>query len=197
MRGGALLLRAGRILMVGGAAVLALHYCGVIQSHTAQKNAKEWLNAREAARPASPAGPATPRDTHAIRRGDVWGELNIPRLHVSVMVFEGDDAGILKIGAGHIRGTGMADGDGNIGIAAHRDTFFRPLRAIHANDIIILRTPSGTSRFAVTETEIVRPSQVEVLAPAPGRNLTLVTCYPFVYAGHAPRRFIVHAKKIG
>jgi len=113
------------------------------------------------------------------------------------MVFEGDDASVLNVGAGHIPGTGLAAGEGNIGIAAHRDTFFRPLRGIHASDLITLRTPSGTSRFAVTETEIVRPSQVEVLAPAPGRNLTLVTCYPFAWAGHAPQRFIVHAKKIG
>jgi sortase A len=112
------------------------------------------------------------------------------------MIFEGDDSGILKIGAGHIPGTALPSRDGNICIAAHRDTFFRPLRAIHQNDVITLRTPTGASRFAVTETEIVPPSQIQVLAKAPGRDLTLVTCYPFSYIGHAPQRFIVHAKKI-
>jgi len=86
---------------------------------------------------------------------------------------------------------------GNIGIAAHRDTFFRPLRVVRPNDVITLRTPYGISRFAVTETEVVQPSNVEVLAAAPGRDLTLVTCYPFSFLGHAPRRFIVHAKRIG
>ena len=189
--------RAGGVLIAGGAAVLALHYYGFLHSHTVQKKALQWLDTKEAARPALPAGPLTsivPRD---LRHGDVVGELSIPRLHLSVMVFEGDDAGVLNVGAGHIPGTGLAAGEGNIGIAAHRDTFFRPLRGIHASDLITLRTPSGTSQFAVTETEIVRPSQVEVLAPVPGRNLTLVTCYPFAWAGHAPQRFIVHAKKIG
>jgi sortase A len=116
---------------------------------------------------------------------------------VSVMVFEGDDAGILSQGAGHIPGTALSPGSGNIGIAAHRDTYFRPLRVIHANDVIALKTPAGTSRYAVTETTIVRPSEVGVLARAPGRDLTLVTCYPFFYVGSAPERFIVHARKIG
>jgi len=197
MRLRALLQWVGSALFVGGAAVLALHYYGVLHSNATQKKALKWLDTKQAARPALPAGPATSIVPPGLRRGDLVGELRIPRLHLSVMVFEGDDAGVLKVGAGHIPATGLAAGEGNIGIAAHRDTFFRPLRGIHASDLVTLRTPSGTSRFAVTETEIVRPSQVEVLAPAPGRNLTLVTCYPFAWAGHAPQRFIVHAKKIG
>jgi sortase A len=132
-----------------------------------------------------------------VRRGDAIGELEIPRLQMSVMVFEGDDAGILRQGAGHIPGTALRSGSGNIGIAAHRDTYFRSLRVVPANDVIALKTPAGTSRYAVTETKIVRPSDVGVLARAPGRDLTLVTCYPFYYVGNAPERFIVHARKIG
>jgi sortase A len=61
----------------------------------------------------------------------------------------------------------------------------------------VLKTLAGTSRYAVTETKIVRPSDISVLARAPGRDLTLVTCYPFYYVGDAPERFIVHARKIG
>jgi len=112
------------------------------------------------------------------------------------MVFEGDDTGILKIGAGHIPGTSLSPGKGNVGIAAHRDTFFRPLGAIHTNDVIAWRTPAGNVRFAVTRTEIVRPSDISVLSQAPGRDLTLVTCYPFSYIGHAPKRFIVYAQRL-
>jgi sortase A len=154
----------------------------------AQHSAKEWLVRTTAAPNPAPAPP--------LRRGDVIGELDIPRLQMSVMVFEGDDAGILRQGAGHIPGTALSSGSGNIGIGAHRDTYFRPLRAIHANDVISLKTPAGTSRYAVTETEIVEPSEVSVLARATGRDLTLVTCYPFFYIGSAPERFIVHARLI-
>ena len=179
----------GSALMLGGAVVLAWYGWALHERGAAQRSAKEWLIRTTAVHHPAPAPP--------VRRGDVIGELEIPRLQVSVMVFEGDDAAILKQGAGHIPGTALQAGSGNIGIAAHRDTYFRPLRAIHANDVIALRTPAGTSRYTVTETEIVRPSAVGVLSHAPGRDLTLVTCYPFFFVGSAPERFIVHARKIG
>ena len=197
MRKGRFLFQAGSALILGGAAVLAVHWYNVLDSTSSQKEAKEWLNAMPAIRLTPPVLRTPPVIGPRVRRGDVVGELTIPRLHMSVMVFEGADAGILKIGAGHIPGTALPPRDGNIGIAAHRDTFFRSLKSIHPSDVITLRAPSGASRFEVTETEIVRPWDVKVLAQAPGRDLTLVTCYPFFYIGHAPQRFIVHAKRIG
>lgn len=181
----------GGALMIGGAAVLGWYSWEMHQQAAAQLQAKEWLaSAMTVHRP-------TPAPAQSVHRGDVIGELDIPRLRISVMVFEGDDGGILGQGAGHIPGTALRPGSGNIGIAAHRDTYFRPLRAIHANDVIALKTPAGISRYAVTDTGIVRPSDVRVLSPASGRDLTLVTCYPFYYVGRAPERFIVHARKIG
>jgi sortase A len=182
------LLWFGSALIVAGAALLASHWWTLHQRSVAQQRAKEWLSRSTAVHRTSPK---------PVHRGDVIGELDIPRLQMSVMIFEGADAGILKQGAGHIPGTALRPGSGNIGIAAHRDTFFRPLRVIHASDVIALKTPAGTSRYAVTDVEIVRPSDVSVLARAPGRDLTLVTCYPFVYLGHSPERFIVHARKVG
>ena len=189
MRRRRLLTWLGSALIVGGAVVLAWYSWTLNQRAAAQRLAKEWLYRTPEIHPPTPAPP--------VRRGDVIGELEIPRLQLSVMVFEGDDAGILGYGAGHIPGTALPSGSGNIGIAAHRDTYFRPLRVIHANDVITLKTPTGTSRYAVTETEVVRPSAIGVLSRAPGRDLTLVTCYPFSFAGSAPERFIVHARKIG
>jgi sortase A len=179
----------GSALIVGGAAVLSLYWKTLHEAAEAQQRAKEWLTRRTEVHPHAPAAPR-------VHRGDVIAELEIPRLRLSVMVLEGDDAGILRLGAGHIPGTALPAGAGNIGIAAHRDTYFRPLRVIHANDVITLTTPAGTSRYAVTESRIVQPTDVGVLARAPGRDLTLVTCYPFFYVGTAPERFIVHARKI-
>jgi sortase A len=178
----------GSALMLGGVALLA--WCGwmLYERMTAQRRAKEWLMGKAAVHGNAPV--------LSVRRGDVIGELQIPRLQMSVMVFEGDDEGILSEGAGHIPGTASRSGSGNIGIAAHRDTYFRPLRLVHANDVIALKTPSGITRYAVTETEIVQPSDVGVLAGAPGRDLTLVTCYPFYYVGSAPQRFVVHARNL-
>jgi LPXTG-site transpeptidase (sortase) family protein len=179
----------GSALMAGGALSLASYSWTRHERDAAQHRAKEWLSrTTEVHRPAQ----APP-----VRHGEVIGELDIPRLQVSVMVFEGDDAEVLRQGAGHIPGTALPSGGGNIGIAAHRDTWFRPLRNIRSKDVLTLNTEAGSSRYAVTETKVVRPSDVGVLARAPGRDLTLVTCYPFFYVGNAPERFIVHARKIG
>jgi sortase A len=178
----------GSALIFGGVALLAWYWWVLQERVTAQQRANEWLIRTTAVHRTESLPP--------VQRGYVIGELEIPRLQVSVMVFEGDDAGILEQGAGHIPGTALRPGSGNIGIAAHRDTYFHPLRLVHADDVIALITPAGTSRYAVTETKIVQPSEVGVLAGAPGRDLTLVTCYPFRYVGNAPQRFIVHARKI-
>jgi len=193
MRNRGLLTWLSSALILGGTAVLGWHFWTLHEVATEQRLAKEWLNRTAVAgRTAAPAV----LNKNSVRRGDVIGELDIPRLHISVMVFEGDDVRILKFGAGHIPGTAFPQSSGNIGIAAHRDTYFRPLQALQPNDRIDLRTPAGTSHYSVTRTEIVGPSDVGVLARAPGRDLTLVTCYPFYYVGGAPKRFIVHARKI-
>src|SRR5260370_6295455 len=177
----------GSALIIGGAVVLGWRWWRLHEATEAQRRAHEWL-IRTTVEPRP--------ELRATRRGDVIGELESPRLHLSVVVFEGDDAGILRLGAGHIPDTALPPASGNIGIAAHRDTYFRPLRVIRVNDVITLKTPVGASRYAVTETKIVRPSEFGVLARVPGRDLTLVTCYPFYYIGSAPERFIVHARKV-
>lgn len=180
-------------LMLGGTAVLGWHFWTLHEAATAQRLAKIWLNRTAVA---DRSTPPPVRNNKSIRRGDVIGELSIPRLQISVMVFEGDDARVLKFGAGHIPGTALPQGSGNVGIAAHRDTYFRALQGLRSNDRIYLRTPGGTWRYSVTKTEIVSPSDVGVLARAPERDLTLVTCYPFYYVGSAPKRFIALARRV-
>jgi sortase A len=181
----------GIALILAGAIVLGWYGWIWHQATVAQKHARNWL-----AQPPVIHAPTPHAVIPRLHRGDVVAQLLIPRLRVSVMVFEGDDAGILKLGAGHIPGTALPLQNGNIAIAAHRDTYFRPLRFIRPRDIITLKTPTGVTRFTVNDVEIVRPSDVKVLAQAQGRDLTLVTCYPFYYLGSAPKRFIVHAERM-
>ena len=121
------------------------------------------------------------------------GRLEIPSLHLTAMVREGADAATLRRAVGHIPGTALPGRIGNVGLAGHRDTFFRALRDIRKNDAIELETDSGTYRYIVQSTKIVGPRDVRVLAPSNAASLTLVTCYPFYYVGSAPDRFIVHA----
>jgi sortase A len=124
------------------------------------------------------------------------GRLEIPRLGLSVIVMEGTSTSTLRRAAGHIAGTALPGHAGNVGISAHRDTHFRPLKDIRPDDLITLTTLSGEFRYRVVTTRVVSPSQVEVLHPSPNEILTLVTCYPFYYLGAAPDRFIVTAKRV-
>jgi sortase A len=137
----------------------------------------------------SPSGPPAKRA--------VIGRLAIPRLNLAVMVREGADESTLSRAVGHIPGTAFPGNVGNVGLAGHRDTFFRPLRNIRANDTIELETTAGTYRYLVSSTSIVTPRDVSVLQASGGETLTLVTCYPFYYVGSAPKRFIVHAIQVG
>jgi sortase A len=129
-------------------------------------------------------------------QGDVIGRIEIPRLEISTIVFEGTGDDVLGIGVGHLPGSPLPGQPGNVVLAAHRDTFFRPLRNIHKRDTIAVVTPGGTRRYSVDETTIVTPDQTEILGPVSGAILTLVTCYPFDWFGHAPQRFIVRAHEI-
>jgi sortase A len=126
----------------------------------------------------------------------VIGRLQIPRLKLSVMVREGADERTLSRAVGHIPGTALPGRLGNVGLAGHRDTFFRALRNIREDDAIEFETTQGMYRYVVKSTTIVGPRDVSVLAASGGENLTLVTCYPFYYVGSAPKRFIVRAAQV-
>ena len=117
--------------------------------------------------------------------------LNIPAVGIEVPVFNSTGKLILNRGAGHVEGTSPPGASGNIGIAGHRDTFFRELEDIQTGDSIVLRTHNGSQLFRVSEISIVDPLDLSVLDPTDETVLTLVTCYPFNYIGFAPERFIV------
>jgi sortase A len=130
-------------------------------------------------------------------KGELIGRISIPRIGVSAVVVEGVGKRTLRRGAGHIPDTAMPfQAAGNVGIAAHRDSFFRGLKDIREDDTIELTTLEGTFRYKVEWTRIVKPTDTSVLAPTDGPALTLVTCYPFYYVGSAPKRFIVRAHRV-
>ena len=148
-------------------------------------------NGSPQAAPAAPtsAAPAQPEP----EEGEPLGRLEVPRLGLSVMVSQGVSDRTLRRSAGHIPGTALPGELGNVGIAGHRDTFFRPLKEIRKNDTLTLTTLEGTYQYVVDSTAIVAPDNVQVLDPIDHPVLTLVTCYPFYYVGSAPKRFIVQA----
>jgi sortase A len=121
------------------------------------------------------------------------GVLRIARIHLEVPLLDGTDDLTLNHAVGRIRGTARPGEAGNIGIAGHRDGFFRGLKDVRPGDAIDLETMQGTDTYVVEEIRIVSPKDVGVLRPRPVPSLTLVTCYPFYYIGSAPERYIVRA----
>jgi sortase A len=119
--------------------------------------------------------------------------LRVPRLEIEVPVFAGTDDLVLNRGVGWIAGTASPGEAGNIGVAGHRDGFFRPLQDIAVGHQLELETTGGVTTYIVEELHIVEPSDVWVLAPTDTPSVTLVTCYPFYFVGSAPKRFIVRA----
>ena len=189
-----------RLLLV--VAILTLGYYGYVSVEASLYQAYETreLNAILQSAPARPA-PRSEEPTAVSQRrrapaaGAALGRIDIPRLGVSAVVRAGSDARTLRLAVGHIPGTAYPGEAGNVGLAGHRDTFFRKLRNIKTGDTIRIATGDGIYSYLVEETRIVNPSDVWVLDPVDHEVLTLVTCYPFTYIGSAPQRFIVRAQR--
>jgi sortase A len=117
----------------------------------------------------------------------------IPRVGISAVIVEGVDGRTLDRAVGHVPGTAELHAAGNVGLAAHRDTYFRDLHEVQPGDEVRIETIDGDRTYRVVRTWITAPDDVGVLAPAEGDVLTLVTCFPFWWIGPAPERFVVRA----
>ncbi|WP_159437708.1 class D sortase [Ferrimonas marina] len=123
--------------------------------------------------------------------------LTIERIDLTVAVFEGVEERILNKGVGRVPTRGQWDGTHNLSLAAHRDSFFRRLGELELGDRIQLATVTGEShQFEISDVLIVEPKDVHVMAPMEVPSITLITCYPFYYVGHAPQRYIVQARRL-
>jgi sortase A len=119
--------------------------------------------------------------------------LRIPRLELEVPVYDGTTDAVLDLAAGRIEDTALPGTKGNVGIAAHRDGYFRVLKDIKEGDTLVLDTPVSTEQYRVEWIKITTPDDVSVIDPTPAPAVTLVGCYPFYHQGPAPQRFIVRA----
>jgi len=174
-----------RVLLITG--LLALGYAAYVVIDTKAYQAIEQKRFEQARQDAAAAP--------ALVDGVSIGEIQIPRLELAAMVVQGDSAAILQRAVGHLADTALPGEPGNVVLAGHRDTFFRPLKRVRAGDAIMLKTRNGDFEYLVESTAVVRPSDLQVIQPTNGRTLTLITCFPFSYVGPAPDRFIVRARE--
>lgn len=205
---------SGYLLCLMG--IVALGYCAyelfaaeLHQSCQSQRFEEALKSAKpraaSGALPATPIPPAAQEGTLAPAEGraapsrgeDVLvGRIEIRRIGFAAMIMKGIDNRTLRNAVGHIPGTVLPGAPGNVGIAGHRETFFRGLKHIRTEDEITLTTLGGSFRYRVDYTLVVEPRETWVLRDAGDATLTLVTCYPFDYVGPAPQRFIVRAHKV-
>lgn len=180
----------GIFLLIG---IIALGYTGFVaeESRNFQRTASRALE-NTSFHPAPKESAALIKP--GLRDGSLIGHLEIPRLGIDVVVAEGDSNDVLRRAVGHIPDTPLPGEPGNIALAGHRDTFFRPLRKIQPGDVITIDTSANRFQYEVQSTNIVSPSDMSVLKPTADSELTLVTCFPFYYVGAAPKRFIVRAR---
>lgn len=157
-----------------------------------QQRAAQVLDAAVADATASAGRGADGR--RAVPPGTPVARLRVPRLDVTAIVAAGTSDRVLRRAVGHLQTSADPGSGGNVVLAAHRDSFFRPLEDIRQGDLIHLDSPAGDATYRVEWTRVVEPSEVEVTADAGYPALTLVTCYPFRYVGSAPLRFIVRAR---
>ena len=144
----------------------------------------------------NPAERIAAASASAVEPGTWLARLEASSVALAATVLEGTDDATLRRGAGHIEGTPFPGAAGNVGIAGHRDTIFRPVRDLKLGDRLVLTTADRVLEYRISETKIVNPAVVYVLDPTGRPMLTLVTCFPFNFIGNAPQRFIVHAELI-
>ena len=136
------------------------------------------------------------KDSLAIKTDQPLAVLRIPKIQLEVPVYNDTDDLTLNRGVGRILGTAQVGRTGNLGIAGHRDGFFRGLKDLAPEEEIDLDRVGGSDTYMIEKIQIVKPEDVSVLAPTPEPTLTLVTCFPFYFVGSAPQRYIVTASLV-
>jgi sortase A len=167
--------------------ILALGYAGFVFADSHAYQALEMKKFKQAGRLSEP---------HVLVDGDVIGEIEVPRLGLDAMVVEGESLANLRRAVGHISKSALPGEWGNVALAGHRDTFFRPLSDIRLGDEIRFQTPEYSFEYRVESIEVVAPDDLRVLQASVGHDLTFITCFPFHYVGPAPKRFVVRAREV-
>ena len=167
--------------------ILALGYAGFVFADSQAYQALEMKKFTQAGRLSEP---------RLFVEGDVIGEIQVPRLRLNAIVVQGDSLASLRRAVGHLSKSALPGEWGNVALAGHRDTFFRPLRDIRLGDEIRFKTRERSFEYRVESIKVVAPTDLRVLEPSSGRDLTLLTCFPFHYVGPAPNRLVVRAREV-
>jgi sortase A len=119
--------------------------------------------------------------------------IQIPAIGVDSPVVQGNSWEQLKRGVGQTIGTPNPGEKGNIVLAGHNDVYgevFRYLDHLTPGDIVILFSSRRQYAYVITDTQMVEPTAVEVMAQTPDARVTLISCHPYLIDDH---RIVVSA----
>ncbi|HYL50492.1 MAG TPA: class E sortase [Acidimicrobiia bacterium] len=159
-------------------------------STTAPHSAKKAVKALPRPDPA-PADPYAPTPIVQV------GVVEIPKIGLVHPVYEGITLTVIDHGPGHWPGSAMPCEAGNAVFPGHRVTHSHPfidLDRLSPGDQIVFRMPGRDCVYAVTGTQIVRPTDVWVTDPTPQPTVTLIACHP---KHSAAQRIVVKGRLIG
>lgn len=128
--------------------------------------------------------------------GDRIGTIRIPSTELNSPAIRGDGDAQLRVGAGHSLHTYLPGQGSNILFAAHHTTYFKKLEHVSKGDLIYFDTAYGNFIYEIDDIFIIDGNDASIALPTENEQLTLYTCYPFIYYGNAPERFVVTAKLI-
>lgn len=173
---------AGALLLVGILSNVFLSRAGAAQAIRELPNMELWSEARK-----------TSYLSALNAKPKALARLEVPTLDMNVAVYATDSDLHLDLGSGVIQGMDYPHENGHIGIAGHRDGYFRALQNVAVGDKLLLHTLNGVKAFVVEELLVINPNEVDHLAATDEQRLTIVTCFPFYFVGDAPQRYLVRA----
>jgi sortase A len=136
--------------------------------------------------------PVAPPADNASEPVTLLGHIAIPKIGLSVDMFEGVTLSTFDHGPGHWPGTALPGQIGNVVIGGHRVSHSRPFRyldRLSPGDTVLFTVNGVTSTYVVKSTEIVAPTDVAIIDQTPAKTATLFACHP---PGSTSERIVVH-----
>lgn len=98
----------------------------------------------------------------------------IPNINLEAEIQQGTSLDVLEKAVGHFENTSFFYG--NIGLAAHNNTFFKNLKNVKIGDKIIYESEYGKKEYKINTIEEIKDTDWSYLQNTQENKITLITC---------------------
>ena len=133
--------------------------------------------------------------------GTLFANLSCERIKLDAPVYWGDTNEILRAGVGQFMGSFLPGLNRSILLSGHNTTYFKPIKDMEVDDVIIFQTNYGVFEYQVTEIKVIPSSDakdmLDEMLSYKVEKLIMYTCYPFeTLVGTKQDRLFIFADKI-